>query len=299
MKTRRAELLVSLLASASVWATPPAQQPVAATTQAAVEAPATQNLKRVPTDTECSSLPAVRAPYAFSPGETLDYDIDALGAQAAKMSFSVQPAKNGHLPIEARVQTNTFFAKFRRVTALATSYLSPRTLRPARYYEDATENEIRRVADVAFRSNNRSVKVAFQNGPRSGQSEFTYAQEGLDVLGSVYLLRQIPLAVDTPVCFDAYGIRKLWRVYGKVIAREHVSLPVGEFDAWHMAGDAVRLDDHRVRREIHLWISDDERRLPLVAVGALDLGAVRATLTAYQRPGSTKLKAQGKENLKW
>jgi hypothetical protein len=76
-------------------------------------------------------------------------------------------------------------------------------------------------------------------------------------------------------------------------------LPIGEFDAWHLSGLAIRLDDHRQRREVHMWISDDEKRLPLVTVGTIDLGAVRATLTSFTRPGEKRAKAQGKETLKW
>jgi hypothetical protein len=37
----------------------------------------------------------------------------------------------------------------------------------------------------------------------------------------------------------------------------------------------------------------------LAALGTIDLGAVRATLKAFNRPGDKKLKAQGKETLKW
>jgi hypothetical protein len=101
------------------------------------------------------------------------------------------------------------------------------------------------------------------------------------------------------VCFDVYGIRRMWRMSGKVEGKEHVSLPVGEFDTWHLVGEAVRLDNHSLRREVHVWITADERRLPVAALGAIDLGAVRATLTGFSRPGGKKAKAEGKESLKW
>ncbi|MBI3184768.1 MAG: DUF3108 domain-containing protein [Myxococcales bacterium] len=254
---------------------------------------------KVPTDAECRPLPALKLPLSFSPGEVLEYDLDALGAQAGKLTLKVLPQKNGALPVEVHAVTNTFFSKVRRVKGGGTSYLSPRTLRPSRYVEDATENEVRKTADVTFRSKDHQVKVVYTIGGGRGETEYRYAHDGLDVVGTIYLMRQLPLKEGMEVCFDAYGIRRLWRVFGKVAAREHVSLPVGEFDTWHLSGQAVRLDDHRWRREIHVWITDDERRLPLVAVGAIDLGAVRATLNAFTRPGDKKARAEGKENLKW
>jgi len=252
-----------------------------------------------PTDAQCPALPALKAPFGFASGETLEFDLDAMGAQAGKMTMTVKPQKDGVLPIEVHAQTNTFFSKVRRVDGTGTSYLSPKTLRPTRYYEDATENEVRRVSDVTFRARDHGVKLDFSSNGRSYQADFRYANEGLDVAGAVYAMRQLPLKEGLPVCFDVYGIRRMWRMSGKVLGKEHVSLPLGEFEAWHLAGEAVSLSDSVSRREVHVWVTDDDRRLPLAALGSIDLGVVRATLTAYTRPGIKQAKAETKRNLKW
>ncbi|RJS26994.1 DUF3108 domain-containing protein [Corallococcus sp. H22C18031201] len=245
-------------------------------------------------------LPALRMPLAFMPGEMLEFDLDAMGAKAGKMTMRVQRPANGALPVQVEAQTNTLFSKVRRVHGTAVSYLHPRTLRPSRYTEDATENETHRKVEVAFGAKDRSVKVDYQIGDRPrGVANYNFDKDGLDVAGSVYLLRQLPLKKDLQVCFDVYGVRRMWRMTGTVIQREHVSLPLGEFEAWHMSGTAVRVDRPSQRREVHVWISDDARRLPLAAVGTIDLGAVRATLTAVSRPGEKRIEAQGTEDLKW
>lgn len=244
-------------------------------------------------------LPQLRTPIAFMPGELLEFDLDALGAQAGKMTMKVQRPENGTLPVEVEAKTNTFFSKVRRVNGSATSYLHPRTLRPSRYIEDATENEVRRKVEVAFGAKDRSVKVDYVIGKKSGRYDYTYDKDGLDVAGAIYLLRQLPMKEGLSVCFDVVGIRRLWRMTGTVVKREHVSLPIGEFDAWYLTGTAVRTDKPKQKREVHVWISDDARRLPLVAVGTIDLGAVRATLTSYSRPGEKEKRAQDKKDMKW
>lgn len=246
-----------------------------------------------------TSLPALRTPIAFMPGELLEFDLDALGANAGKMTMKVQRQENGSLPVQIDAKTNTFFSKVRRVNGSAVSYLHPRTLRPSRYVEDATENEVRRKVEVAFGAKDRSVKVDYVIGKRTGRYDYTYDKDGLDVAGAIYLLRQLPMKEKLSVCFDVVGIRRLWRMTGTVVKREHVSLPLGEFEAWYLTGTAVRLDKPSQKREVHVWISDDARRLPLVAVGTIDLGAIRATLTSYSRPGEKEKRAQGKEELKW
>jgi hypothetical protein len=252
---------------------------------------------RIPTDAECGALGSPQAPL-FPVGETLDYDLDALGAEAGKMTMKVLPKRGEALAIEVTANTNSFFSKVRRVSATATSYLHPRTLRPKRYVEDATENEVARYADVSFKPEARQVNLDYRIAGRSGRRVFRYAQEALDPAGAIFLVRQLPLKNGTWICFDAYGIRNMWRVHGRVIGKEHVSLKLGEFDAWHLQGEAVRIDQPQMRREIHLWVSADERRLPLAAIGVMDLGAVRATLTRYARPEGTR-RGPGKESLKW
>ena len=253
----------------------------------------------LPSDADCIALPATRLPLSFKPGETLDYDLDALGAKAGRMTMKVLPLKDGSLPVEIHAETNTFFSKVRRVNGSGTSYLNPKTLRPNRYFEDSTENEIHRVADVAFRPRDRRVHLKSTIDGSLNEWEMGWANEGLDVAGTIYLLRQLPFKEGLSICFDAYGIRRMWRTWGKVVAREHVSMPVGEFDAWHIEGVAARIDQPSMRREIHVWITDDARRLPLAALGAIDLGTVRATLTGYSRPGDKQTTAEPKGNLTW
>lgn len=252
-----------------------------------------------PTDAECLALPPVRAPFAFQAGETLDYDLDALGAKAGRMTMKVLPLKDGAIPVEVSAETNTFFSKVRKVKGSGTSYMNPRTLRPQRYFEDAVEDDIHRVADVKFIPKDKRVHLTSTIQGEMNQWDMAWANEGLDVAGTIYLMRQLPLKENLKLCFDAYGIRRMWRTWGRVVGKEHISMPVGEFDAWHIEGVAARIDEPNMRREIHVWITDDPRRLPLAALGAIDLGTVRATLTGFNRPGDKGATAESKANLKW
>lgn len=253
----------------------------------------------MPTDAQCGKIPALFTPFSFANGESLEFDLDALGAQAGKMTMRTLPMKDGKLPVEVKAETNTFFSKVRKVKGTATSYLDPKTLRPSRYIEDAVENGIEKYADVKFSPKTKSADMRYRIGKRNSRAKLTYGAEGLDVAGAIYMIRQLPLKEGLDVCFDVYGIRRMWRVSGKVLKKEHVSTGLGEFDAWHLEGFAVRLDNQSARRDIHVWISDDARRLPLAALGVIDLGAVRATLTGFSRPGEESAKAQGSESMKW
>ena len=48
-----------------------------------------------------------------------------------------------------------------------------------------------------------------------------------------------------------------------------------------------------------LVVSDYEWLVELAALGVIDLGAIRATLTAFNRPGDKRTRAENKGNIKW
>ena len=60
-------------------------------------------LPPMPTDAQCQALAAPKAPFAFGPGEVLEYDLDAMGAKAGRMTMSVKPLKDTKLPVEVVV----------------------------------------------------------------------------------------------------------------------------------------------------------------------------------------------------
>jgi hypothetical protein len=253
----------------------------------------------IPGEAQCPPLGALLKPLPLRQGEVLDYDVDAVGARAGTLVMrTLAERPQGRWGVEVQVESNTFFSKVRRVKGSATSTLDAHTLRPLEYRETSTENEVHRGAVVTYGPAHAVTLVSTTDG-RSATATYRWANDLSDVVGALPLLRSLPLKVGQTVCFDAYGVRRLWRVWGTVVTREHVSLPVGEFDAWHLAGEAARLDNLEVRREIHLWVSDDARRLPLAVVGSIDLGTVRATLKGWSRPSEKGGRAEPRSNLTW
>jgi len=264
----------------------------------AAEVPASPPLAQAAPPGACPSLPRPRAgPAPFPPGESLTYDVDVLGAKAGRMTFEVlsPTAHNVELPIRVRAESNTFFTKIRKVKAEVTSYLRLGSLRPSHFHEELAEGPFSRVADVSFGADKVAV-IDWRSNTGDGSTRHTFANDALDYVGGIFLFRGIPLKVGEPFCFDAYAIKRMWRVEGKVEAREHVSVPAGEFDAFHLSGMATSYVGD-LKREVHIWVSDDARRLPLAAVGVIDLGPVRATLVDVHRPDLRTSAVKG--SLEW
>ena len=292
----RRSILWCLLSTSVLAANAPAPAPRGSLVKVAKPQPGQRS--PFPTEAQCQALGSVMTPIPFGPGETLEFDIDALGARAGTMTMQTLPIRDGVMPLEVAVETNTFFSKVRRVKGTAKTELSPKTLRPVRYFEDAYENDVHRIADVTFKKNKTAKLVSTING-QTWMEDMRWGNDVSDVAGAIHLLRAIPMKEGQFLCFDVYGIRRIWRVWGTVMPREHVSMPVGEFDTWHLAGEAAPINLPDARREMHVWISDDARRLPLAAMGVMDFGAVRATMKAFTRPGEKTNRAENKANIKW
>ncbi|MGI5864031.1 MAG: DUF3108 domain-containing protein [Myxococcales bacterium] len=295
---------ILLLASASAQPQAPAAPPAAQSSQRASKPPPPRVAGVTPAPAgACAMLPKPRSgPPPFSPGELLSYDIDVMGVRAGTMSFEVLPAqgrgKKAVLPVRVRAESNTFFNKVRKVKAELVSYLRAKDLRPDRFHEDLREDNRHRIGDVDFERDKKLVKIAWRTGQRTGSARNEIRADALDYIGAIYLFRAIPLSIGQTFCFDVYAMRRMWRVEGKVEAREHVSTPAGEFDAFHLSGVATRIGGSPLKREVHVWISDDAMRLPLAAMGVIDLGPVRAVLSSVARP-DFKSSAARPSKMEW
>jgi hypothetical protein len=241
---------------------------------------------------ECAPLAApVAGPPPFFAGEILQYDVDVVGVRAGRMSLEVLPnaGRGQDLSVRARAESNTFFDKVRKVKAEIVSSLRSKDLRPGAFREDLSEGGINRIAKVTFPAGPvkgaRYVEVEVRTSAGVSLSRHEVAGDAVDYVGGMYLFRALPLKIGESFCFETYALKRIWRVVGKVEGREQVSTPAGEFSTFHLKGVATRSGSGPLStREVHLWITDDARRIPVAAVGVIDLGAVRATLYGAQRP---------------
>jgi hypothetical protein len=250
----------------------------------------------LPSDDACRPLPPLLKLPPFPAGETLRFELDAMGAKAGQMTMQVLPLEDGLMPIRVEAETSTFLRSLRNVKGHATTWVEPRRLTPRRYREMSQDNDVQRHYQVTFSKDAAAVGWSF-NG-RQGRNVLPLPKPTYDVAGITYLARRLPLEEGQSICLDLYGVRRIWRLWGTV-TREEVNHPLGTFTAYRFSGEAARRDRPTVRREVHLWISDDERRLPLAAVGTVNAGAVRATLVGYERPGEKARRLDDPRSLKW
>jgi len=239
----------------------------------------------------CIAPPVVRRP-PFVPGEAMDYDFGALGASLGSVRMTVLPARPGKpLLVEARGRTGTFASQFHSIDAVATAMLGPQ-LESLAYQETATENGVHYSLDVAFPARDGKLHVrATRQGDRKDFDVKT--PPGIrDIVSALYAVRGMELKAGMEVCLPVFVSRRVWLLRLKVDGKEQTSVPLGDFKAVHISGTATRVDNPAIKRDVHLWYSDDARRLPLAACGVFQDQPACANLKGY-RAGKTRQPTAG------
>ncbi len=232
--------------------------------------------------------PACGLPSASPPpwrtGEALAFDLDLLGVvKAGVLSFAVErPMSAGRIvPLRARAKNTSTFANVKKLTAVALSWVDATTLLPERYREESEEDGLRRSTDARIPPGEKVVTL--EQADRDQKGTRTYAREGavLDAVSALYRLRASVLAPGDRFCFDLVATGRLWRFEGTIAPRtERIETPAGKFETMRIDATARRADKPEMKREVHLWMTTDARRLPVAAVSEIDLGPVRAVLSA-------------------
>jgi len=223
----------------------------------------------------------------FSVGEVLTFKLDVLGADVGTFEVRTEapPAdadKRSVLELSSRAKTSAFVStNLGQYQAYATTQLG-RDFAPLKYREDVDEGETHRGTEVAFPPAPPGGALAVK-ATRNGEPEkveLTANPDVRDILSALYVFRAQPMRAGSPVCMEVFAGRKIWKVTGSAAAFETIETPLGKLRSLRIDAESVRTDDARVKRTAHVWVSDDERRLPLVAIGEMRGKVLRATLTA-------------------
>jgi hypothetical protein len=234
---------------------------------------------------EPCGLPAIApGPFPWSAGETTSYDLALFGmVKAGSVELHAdRPMPGGKVvPLRARARTEPSVQEMLRITAVSFSWVDARTLLPERYREEAEEGGVHKVSDTRLDPPGPTIDLAFEIAGKKGSAHLPREGAVLDAVSAAFYLRAARLSPGDRLCFDLLGRGRVWRVTGTVSSRiEKIATVVGEVETLRIDARASLADRPGERpNEMHVWVTDDARRLLVAAVGDIDLGPVRVTLT--------------------
>ena len=238
------------------------------------------------------------APPAVA-GESFTYRLDLLGADVGsfQISIGVPPdaaPKAATLLLSSRTRTNAFVSTHvGRYEAFASTLIGE-GLKPLSYTEEIDDGDTHRSQGVEFPPREGKLAVHLTVNGKPEELSLGATPAARDILSAWLAIRGVPLRPGTPFCTEVYAGKHMWRVSGSVAAKEQIDTLFGSMMTARIDTIATRADDPGVVRNAHVWVTDDARRLPVVAIAEVKGRTIRAQLSDAIGPNEKPLVAAKK-----
>jgi hypothetical protein len=216
----------------------------------------------------------------FYPGERLTFSVRYGIVRAGECRLEVLPnttvdGRDCHHLIGTAVSSDGFNAVF-RVNDRMESMIDAQVLLPWRFEKELHEGQYDAIQRIEFDQLNRVA--TYHDGTRVSLTEPAF-----DVLSALYVIRTMPLSPGTRSSLPIHADKKNVPLEIHVRGRERVETPAGTFDCLEVEPLIVLdsgLYDHK-RGKLVIYVTDDERRLPVMFKVKVFFGSIVLTLTEH------------------
>jgi hypothetical protein len=138
--------------------------------------------------------------------------------------------------------------------------------------------EGRRIRDREIRFQPQETKALFIDHNNGDQVTVPLEAMTFDIYASFYHVRHQPLKPGATFYVNVLDGKKLHRIEIRVLRRERVKVPAGEFDTLVIEPMVAPEGVFEGKRGVRIWLTDDERRIPVKAQTKVRVGSVTAVL---------------------
>jgi Protein of unknown function (DUF3108) len=220
--------------------------------------------------------PAAASVPAFL-GETLRYDMTILGMEAGEVVLSAASDEYEGRPayrLEMTIATNDVFSKIFPVHDSLRSWVDAATLASLCFHKHTIEGRRVREETITF-DQERAVAVR-------GDKPILFTPPAFDSLSSVFFVRTLPLEGPGPISLAVVS-KDAFALQVELQGRQTVTTPAGTFRAIRVEPKSPGDNLIGKGRNLVLWLTDDERRLPVQMRSALAFGTLVGKLKSIER----------------
>lgn len=232
-------------------------------------------------------LPA-QADYPFAQGEKLSYELFWTFIRAGSATLETLPGAEAEgkpaLHFRAQAKSTPFIDRFYRVRDEIQSWVDPKVTRALLYQKDQSEGDY--VRNYAIRFNPQGT-MAYRYS-KGALKNFVLTQPGtFDPLSMLFLFRTKPLAVGYEFAAPVTDGDKAVVGKARVVRRETITTPAGEFDTFLVEPEVKEIGGvfrKSPDAKLQIWITADERRIPVRVKSKVVVGSFSMDLTGYEGP---------------
>lgn len=250
-------------------------------------------------DATIEQTKSLKKPVWF--GETLKYNIgwSFIVAGVAQLQTTRIVDSNGTLAYELRADANShsIIDALFKVRDINISWLDITAKKSLGYWQSVREGKYARDEWLAFNYANNTYNNHRQDrdGNIKTQKMTFEGEEVLDMLSALYYVRLQPLPEKGEIYFDIVNRQKQYPLKVTVLGKKKVKVKAGEFNCIvvepQFSGEGIFTAKGK---SLKVWLTDDERRLPVKMSVEVFIGSVTAELTEYslseQAPNTSETK---------
>lgn len=223
----------------------------------------------------------VQGAFCFNTPEKLVYDLTWAGIKAGTATLEVVNDKDTtriistalsnefvsvFYPVNDRVETRIHNAKSDSGLGL-----------PQVYRIQLSEGKRKRDKEVFF--DHEKKEVTYINYLENEKKKFQIEQNTFDPLSSFYYVRMLALEVGKSVFVEIFDNRKLLNVEVQVLRKERIRTQLGTFDTIVIKPLMKSEGIFNRKGDLHIWLTDDAKRVPVKMQTQVAVGSITATLT--------------------
>jgi len=218
--------------------------------------------------------------FSFKIPEILHYDLTWTGIKAGEASLEIR--QNGdEIYITSIARSIKWVSVFYTVNDMVESRLQKNLKtqgigQPVNYRLNIREGKNRKNKEVIF--DHAALKAIYIDHLENERKEFEIPSFIFDPISSFYFLRTQNLEVGKSLYVTVFDSKKVWNVEVQVLRKEKVAVPAGKFDTI-VVKPLMQSEGIFYRKgEIYIWLTDDERRIPVMLKTKVKIGSVNALL---------------------
>ncbi|WP_428047977.1 DUF3108 domain-containing protein [Candidatus Proelusimicrobium excrementi] len=221
-------------------------------------------------------------------GETLKYNVgwSFIVAGTATLTTGRIVDNNGVLAYELRAdaKSHSIIDAVFKVRDINISWLDVNSLKSLGYWQSVREGKYARDEWLILDYNSHTYnnhKQDKQGNVKTQQLTFT-GDSVFDMLSSLYYVRLQPLPEKGVVYFDIINRKQQYPLKVTVLGKKKVKVKAGEFNCIvvepQFSGEGIFISKGK---SLKVWLTDDERRLPVKMAAEVFIGSVTAELAEY------------------
>jgi hypothetical protein len=223
----------------------------------------------------------------FQPGEKLTFELKWTVVPAGQATLEVKPIKqvdgNDAYHFRLTARSNRFVDAFYKVRDRINGYTDMDITRSVFYAKKQREGKTQKNVVVRFDWNSQSAEYT-EFLKRAKKGPLALMPGAFDPLSIFYYTRKQSLQVGDELQRPVTDGKKCVVGKAKVIRREKITVPAGEFDTFLMVPDLKHVGGvfkKSKNAKIELWVSADERRLPIKLRSEVIVGSFTGELVTY------------------